>query len=105
MVYNPRHPHKGKVYRSTIPNNSFDDPVDEKILYEGKCRKYINHRNKSKESVVISEYMLSIPGTVNGIKSGDKLIVTDPSGVFNGTVVDCNPGNWGTNVYWNNDKN
>ena len=102
---NPRHPHNCQVYHVVLNDNPFSDDEDKVILYNGKCRKYINHRTKMNENVIISEYMLSLPGTVKGIKAGDIVEVDDHSGHFKGMVIDCYPGTMGTNVYWNNDKN
>lgn len=104
-VSNPRHPHDCTVYREIIPDKPFGNKEDDIILYKGKCRKYINHRTKMNENVIISEYMLSVPETLENVRAGDVVEVDDHSGHFKGMVIDCYPGNMGTNIYWNNDKN
>lgn len=76
------------------------EPGKEVLLYEGECRKYIN--TKTYNEVIISTYGISIPGTVGNIKVGDLLNVADPSGEYNECkVVQSNPGNLGTTVFFN----
>ena len=78
------------------------------ILYEGECRKYGNTslRTFKTENVVKADYALSIPGVIEGIKTGYLIDVTDRVGTFTECMVaDCYPGNLGTTVYFNLAKN
>lgn len=106
MTDNPRHPHTCKIYRMT-GETSFHDG-EEKILYEGKCRKYGNSsiRTFQTKNVVKGDYALSVPGIIEGILSGDLIDVTDRQGSFFRCIVtDCYATNLGTTVYFNLPKN
>lgn len=84
---------------------SFEDGK-EIILYEGECRKYINNKISTASKVVEGSYALSIPGTVEGIVSGDLIDVTDRSGTYKECIVmECYAGNLGTTVYFDMAKN
>ncbi|GAE83332.1 hypothetical protein [Bacteroides reticulotermitis] len=98
-VNNPRFPHTCKIYREEGATN-WDDG-QQVVIYEGECRKYKNAASRFNE-VIIADYGLSIPGTIEGIKIGDSLDVIDPSGSFTKCEIKvCNPGNLGTTVYFN----
>ena len=66
-VNNPRHPHKCTVYR-IIGEDSFSDG-EKVILYEGICRKEgsTNLLTFKTDNVIKSDYLLSLPGIVEGI--------------------------------------
>lgn len=105
-IHNPRFPHRCKIYRM-IGETSFSDGTEE-VLYEGECRKYSNTslRTSHTENVIKSDYAISLPGIIEGIKTGYLIDVTDRVGDFNECVVsDCYPGNLGTTVYFNLVKN
>ena len=97
-VNNPRHPHKCTVYR-IIGEDSFSD---------GICRKEgsTNLRTFKTDNVIKSDYLLSLPGIVEGILAGDLIDVTDRQGTFTQCMVtDSYAGNLGTTVYFNLAKN
>lgn len=105
-VNNPRHPHTCTIYR--ISGETSFDEGERTVLYEGVCRKEgsTNIRTFKTENVYKSDYLLSIPGTVVGILSGDMVDVTDRQGTFEGCmVVESYAGNLGTTVYFNLAKN
>ncbi len=105
-VSNPRFPHTCKVYRLAEIDNFSDG--EEIVLYEGKCRKNVNTslRTFKTDGVIKSDYSLSIPGTVKGIRAGDLVDVTDMQGDFKACLVsDCYAGNLGTTVYFNVTQN
>ena len=91
-VNNPRHPHKCTVYR-IIGEDSFSDG-EKVILYEGICRKEgsTNLRTFKTDNVIKSDYLLSLPGIVEGTFT--QCMVTDSYA-----------GNLGTTVYFNLAKN
>ena len=86
-VNNPRHPHKCTVYR-IIGEDSFSDG-EKVILYEGICRKEgsTNLRTFKTDNVIKSDYLLSLPGIVEGILAGDLIDVTDRQGTFTQCMV------------------
>ena len=105
-VNNPRHPHKCTVYR-IIGEDSFSDG-EKVILYEGICRKEgsTKLRTFKTANVIKSDYLLSLPGIVEGILAGDLIDVTDRQGTFTQCMVtDSYAGNLGTTVYFNLAKN
>lgn len=105
-ISNPRHPHKCRIYRKVGATNF--SKGEEAILYEGVCRKEgsTNLRTFKTNNVLKSDYLLSLPGTVEGILSGDLIDVTDRQGEFKGCMVtDAYAGNLGTTVYFNHPKN
>lgn len=67
---NPRFPHKCTIYRMEGETSFSEGKRD--ILYEGECRKYGNTslRTFKTENVVKADYALSIPGVIEGIKTG-----------------------------------
>ena len=111
-VNNPRHPHKCTVYR-IIGEDSFSDGK-KMILYEGICRKEGSTNLRTfrwpptfkTNNVIKSDYLLSLPGIVEGILAGDLIDVTDRQGTFTQCMVtDSYAGNLGTTVYFNLAKN
>ena len=97
---NQRHPHKCTVYR-IIGEDSFSDG-EKVILYEGST----NLRTFKTDNVIKSDYLLSLPGIVEGILAGDLIDVTDRQGTFTQCMVtDSYAGNLGTTVYFNLAKN
>lgn len=106
MINNPRHPHVCRIYRMAGVTNF--SKGTEKVLYEGVCRKggSTNLRTFKTNDVVKSDYSLSLPGTVEGIHSGDLVDVTDRQGVYKRCeVTDAYAGNLGTTVFFNLPKN
>lgn len=105
-VSNPRHPHECVIYRMTDAD-SFGDGY-KTVLYEGACRKEgsTNLRTFRTDNVIKSDYLLSLPGIIEGISAGDLIDVTDRQGTFKGCLVtDSYAGNLGTTVYFNLAKN
>lgn len=106
MIENPRHPHTCRIYRLEGATNF--SKGTEKVLYEGVCRKEgsTNLRTFKTNNVVKSDYGLSLPGTIKGIRSGDMVDVIDRQGEYKGCLVtDAYAGNLGTTVYFNVAKN
>lgn len=104
-VSNPRHPHTCRIYRREGATNFSKGEV--KVLYEGACRKEgsTNLRTFKTNNVLKSDYLLSLPGIIEGIHSGDLIDVTDRQGEIKGCMVtDAYAGNLGTNVYFNHPK-
>lgn len=104
-VSNPRHPHYCRIYRHIGATNF--SKGEEVTLYEGICRKEgsTNLRTFKTNNVLKSDYLLSLPGIVEGIHSGDMIDVTDRQGEIKGCMVtDAYAGNLGTNVYFNHPK-
>ena len=103
---NPRHPHTCVVYRMTKATNFSQG--EKVILYKGACRKEgsTNLRTFKSNNVVKADYLLSLPGTIEGIHAGDLVDVTDRQGEYKGCMVtDCYAGNLGTSVHFNIAKN
>ena len=93
-VNNPRHPHKCTVYR-IIGEDSFSDG-EKVILYEGICRKEgsTNLRTFKTDNVIKSDYLLSLPGIVEGILAGDLIDVTDKALSLNVWLLIAMPEIW-----------
>lgn len=105
-ISNPRHPHHCRIYRR-IGETNFSKGKEVE-LYNGICRKEgsTNLRTFKTNNVLKADYLVSIPGTVEGIRSGDLIDITDRQGEIRGCmIVDSYAGNLGTNVYLNLPKN
>ena len=101
-VSNPRFPHHCRIYR--MEGEDSWSGGTEKVLYDGECRKYGNDslRTFKTGGVMYGDYAISVPGTVEGIRSGDLIDVEDRSVSWTRvTVTDCYSGNLGTTVYFN----
>lgn len=107
MVDNPRWPHWCKIYRFEGETNW--DEGQEKVLYEGKCRKYGNTSIRTFEGnsgVQKADYALSIPGQLEGVLTGDLVDIIDRCGEIRAAILsDCHTGNMGTTVFFNLSKN
>lgn len=105
-ISNPRFPHTCRIY-TVSGETSFADG-EETILYEGICRKETNTalRTFKTDSVIKADYSISVPGTIEGIRSGCFVDYTDTGGSAERLLVsDCFAGNLGTTVYFNEPKN
>lgn len=106
-VNNPRFPHFCKIYRYEGVSNF--NKGDERVLYEGKCRKYGNtsiRTFRGNDGVQRADYALSLPGQICGIVTGTLIDVTDLTGeIKRAQVTDSYPTNLGTTVYFNLPKN
>lgn len=104
---NPRWPHKCRIYRYKGATNWDDGEIE--VVYEGECRKYGNTSIRTFEGnsgVMKADYALSIPGRLEGAKTGDLVDVTDRCGEIRGAILsDCLTGNLGTTAYFNLSKN
>lgn len=126
---NPRFPHMLTLTRVTVSSstdNPFvvpveDDPFAEngparaeptisgstetEILYEGKCRSYRNVVTKTRDGVLVSDYVIAMPRVDFAILPGDKVVVTANNRTMEGSVVDSQTTNLGTNIWWNQKEN
>lgn len=104
-ISNPRWPHSCRIYRIKGESSFSDGEIE--ILYEGKCRKYNNTSIRTftgKDSVITTDYGLSLPGQVCGI-IGALCDVTDFNGTLTRvTITDCYPTNLGTTAQFNAPK-
>ena len=102
-VVNPRFPHTIKITRSgegsTDPFDSVS--VSETVLYEGEGRRFLTSSNDS----VVSSRKASIPLKYDELAGafikGDRIVATFGNIVEGGTIVDAEPSNGNTTIYWN----
>jgi hypothetical protein len=126
---NPRFPHTFTLTRVTV-TPSQDDPfvvpveddpfaeespanaeatssgsTDEETLYEGECRSYRNVVTKTRDGVLVSDYVIAMPRVDFAILPGDKVSVNANNRTMKGVVVDSQITNFGTNIWWNQKEN
>ncbi len=126
---NPRFPHALSLSRVTVTvpgDDPFvvhaeDDPFAEEgpahaevhssgtteteTLYEGECRSYRNAVTKTRDGVLVSDYVIAMPRVDFAILPGDLVGVVANNRTMNGVVVDSQTTNLGTNIWWNQKEN
>ena len=127
---NPRFPHALTLTRVTVVPSEDDpfvegvdsDPFAEQVsgngrrnandsgsssetLYEGECRSYRNVTTKTRDGVLVSDYVIAMPRVDFAILPGDKVSVVANNRTMTGVVVDSQTTNLGTNVWWNQKEN
>lgn len=126
---NPRFPHTLTLTRVTaVPSQDDpfvvpveDDPFAEEspaqaeapssgsteveTLYEGECRSYRNVVTKTRDGVLVSDYVIAMPRVDFAILPGDKVSVNANNRTMKGVVVDSQTTNLGTNIWWNQKEN
>lgn len=126
---NPRFPHMltlKRVTETTSQDDPFVAPVNDdpfaaavnrgtvvpsgattstSILYEGKCRSYRNVMTKTRDGVLVSDYVIAMPRADFAILPGDLVVVMANNRTMNGVVVDSQTTNFGTNIWWNKNEN
>lgn len=103
---NPRFPHTLTITRVTAASQ--DDPFAESsstTLYEGECRSYRNVVTKTRDGVLVSDYVIAMPRVDFAILPGDKVSVVANNRPMEGVVVDSQTTNFGTNIWWNQKEN
>lgn len=99
---NPRHPHRCVIYRM-VGGTAFADGK-RKVIYDGVCRKESSTtmRTFMRENVIKSDFRLSIPGQVIGLRTGDFVDVTDLCGTLERCILsNVYVGNLGTSAWFN----
>ena len=131
---NPRFPHSLTLKRVTVVSSTDDpfvDPVEDdpfaeqsatpaveqqsgttetadvetETLYEGECRSYRNVVTKTRDGVLVSDYVIAMPRVDFAILPGDKVSVVANNRTMEGVVVDSQTTNLGTNIWWNQKEN
>lgn len=105
MVKNPRFPHTCRIYRQRTDPFS-GEVLNEETVYEGKCRKSLNRAGAYGGVPVTATYRLGVGVPHLAVMAGDMIDVTDDTGSYHGAlVVEPQPGNLGTTIYFNLTKN
>lgn len=126
-IANPRFPHTLILTRVTVTASSEDpfvvpvedDPFAEgaeppvaqsssaetETLYEGECRSYRNVVTKTRDGVLVSDYVIAMHRADFAILPGDKVVVEANNRRMEGVVVDSQTTNLGTNIWWNKKEN
>lgn len=128
-IANPRFPHTLTLSRVTavVPGDdpfvghAENDPFAEEgsaqaeapssgttetgTLYEGECRSYRNVVTKTRDGVLVSDYVIAMPRVDFAILPGDKVSVNANNRTMKGVVVDSQTTNFGTNIWWNQKEN
>lgn len=109
-VSNPRWPHTVVISRVREFNPLVDIEIPEPIvIYEGKCRSYQKEYVSTAGEVQVSKRILSIPVKntewVDVPLENDRVVVNLGSYTEEGRVVDKMPNNFGTEIYWEYDRN
>ena len=126
---NPRFPHTLTLTRVTVTpqqDDPFVTPVEDdpfadenatpvaetpsgetetETLYDGECRSYRNVMTKTRDGVLVSDYVIAMPRADFAILPGDKLSVAANNRTMEGVVVDSQTTNFGTNIWWNQKEN
>lgn len=132
-IANPRFPHTLTLTRVSVVssgdepfvNPPEDDPFAEEsatpvmepkggkakpettveTLYEGVCRSYRNVVTKTRDGVLVSDYVIAMPRVDFAILPMDKVVVEANNRTMEGVVVDSQTTNLGTNIWWNQKEN
>lgn len=111
-INNPRWPHKVVITRVKEFDPMVDINLPEPILvYDGKCRSYQKEYVSTTGEVMVSKRVLSLPETIKDWTSetlpleNDLVEVDYGSYKEKGVVVDKQPNNLGTDIYWNYGRN
>lgn len=86
-------------------SGSGDAETDVETIYEGECRSYRNVTTKTRDGVLVSDYVIAMPRADFAILPGDKVSVVANSRSMEGVVVDSQTTNFGTNIWWNQKEN
>lgn len=109
-VHNPRFPHTVVISRAG-EFDQFDDSSSPEytIVYSGKCRNYQQEYVKTSGEVAQSVRCLAIPvpyGSWETIPLENDIVeVNMDSHVEKGRVIDKQPNNFGTDIYWMYERN
>ena len=111
-ISNPRFPHHVVVTR-VMPFDPLTmiEPEEAKVIYEGKCRSYQKEYVSTTGEVMTSKRVLALPQTLSDwtsktiILENDLVEVDYGSYVERGKVVDKQPNNLGTDIYWEYGRN
>lgn len=111
-ISNPRFPHKVVITRE-LPFDPLEqiEPSEAKVIYEGVCRSYQKEYVSTTGEVMTSKRVLSLPLTLKEwtaetmIFENDLVEVDYGSYKEKGIVVDKQPNNLGTDIYWNYGRN
>lgn len=79
--------------------------AETETLYEGECRSYRNVVTKTRDGVLVSDYVIAMPRVDFAILPGDKVVVDVNNRTMKGVVVDSQITNLGTNIWWNKKEN
>lgn len=111
-VSNPRFPHKVVITRVMSYDPLTMVPPDEvKVVYEGKCRSYQKEYVSTTGEVMTSKRVISLPMRLQDwtqdtiILENDLVEVDYGSYTERGKVVDKQPNNLGTDIYWEYGRN
>lgn len=74
-------------------------------IYKGKCRSYRNVVTKTRDGVLVSDYVIAMPRANFAILPGDKVSVVANNRSMDGVVMDSQTTNFGTNIWWNQKEN
>lgn len=111
-ISNPRFPHDVTVTR-VLPFDplTMTEPDEVKVIYQGKCRSYQKEYVSTTGEVMTSKRVLSLPLKLADwtsdtiILENDLVEVNYGSYMERGKVVDKQPNNLGTDIYWEYGRN
>ena len=111
-VSNPRFPHKVVITREMPFDPLLDiEPTESKVIYDGVCRSYQKEYVSTTGDVMTSKRVLSLPLKLQDwtsetiILENDLVEVDYGSYKEKGIVVDKQPNNLGTDIYWSYGRN
>ena len=90
---------------STETPTKDDEETETETLYEGECRSYRNVVTKTRDGVLVSDYVIAMPRVDFAILPGDLVSVIANNRTMKGVVVDSQTTNFGTNIWWNQKEN
>lgn len=103
-VYNPRFPHRVRVYRDSLDTRSAVQRVERVLLLDSVCRHYVRERGNTRGAVNVASYVLALPVHRVGVLAGDKVEVLTSTGIILGEVLDSLVGNFGANIWYDEVK-
>ena len=91
--------------RTPLPKAYTSSATETETIYEGECRSYRNVVTKTRDGVLVSDYVIAMPRADFAILPGDIVVVQANNRTMRGVVVDSQTTNLGTNIWWNQKEN
>nr|DAV38593.1 MAG TPA: hypothetical protein [Caudoviricetes sp.] len=109
MKANPRYPHKVVITRPGESDPFSEDEAAPMLIYEGVCRSYQKEYVSSTGYVMVSKRVLALPVSLTEWmdvpKEKDNVVVDYGCYKEQGIVIDKQPNNLGTDIYWEYGRN
>jgi len=105
MVLNLRWPHSVVVSRVSNTGTEATPAMTTEVILSSVCRNYVSGKGMNRQSILESEFTVSLPFSEVAVYAGDSITVVDRVRIITGTVVEAQVNNFGNNIYYIEVKN